>query len=51
MMILIFKLSYDLFSWMSNLLKIGRHRDLVETDLYTTLDEHIASVLGDQLEK
>ncbi|XP_022172980.1 multidrug resistance-associated protein 4-like [Myzus persicae] len=38
-------------SWMSNLLKIGRHRDLVETDLYTTLDEHIASVLGDQLEK
>eukprot|EP00102_Acyrthosiphon_pisum_P020913 XP_016658123.1 PREDICTED: multidrug resistance-associated protein 4 isoform X2 [Acyrthosiphon pisum] len=39
------------YSWMSNLLKIGRHRDLKETDLYTTLDDHISSSLGDQLEK
>lgn len=36
---------------MSNLLKIGRRRDLKETDLYTTLDDHKSSSLGDQLEK
>ncbi|XP_060872043.1 LOW QUALITY PROTEIN: ATP-binding cassette sub-family C member 4-like [Metopolophium dirhodum] len=39
------------YSWMSNLLKIGRRRDLKETDLYTTLDDHTSSSLGDQLEK
>ncbi|CAI6363623.1 unnamed protein product [Macrosiphum euphorbiae] len=36
---------------MSNLLKIGRQRDLKEIDLYTTLDDHTSSSLGDQLEK
>jgi len=40
-----------LFSWLSNLLKIGRHGDLIETDLYTTLDDHTSSSLGDQLQK
>ncbi|KAF0749577.1 putative multidrug resistance-associated protein lethal(2)03659, partial [Aphis craccivora] len=39
------------YSWMSNLLKIGRRRDLNEIDLYTTLDEHTSSPLGDKLEK
>ncbi|CAI6363936.1 unnamed protein product [Macrosiphum euphorbiae] len=39
------------YCWMSNLFKIGRHRDLIETDLYTTLDDHTSSSLGDQLEK
>ncbi|KAL4089661.1 hypothetical protein QTP88_024660 [Uroleucon formosanum] len=39
------------YMWMSNLLKIGRRRDLKETDLYTTLDDHKSSSLGDQLEK
>ncbi|CAI6360542.1 unnamed protein product [Macrosiphum euphorbiae] len=38
------------YSWMSNLLKVGWHRDLKETDLYTTLDDHTSSSLGDQLE-
>ncbi|KAL5233619.1 hypothetical protein ACI65C_001029 [Semiaphis heraclei] len=37
--------------WLSNLLKIGRHRALIETDLYTTLDDHTSSSLGDKLEK
>lgn len=36
---------------MSNLLKIGRRRDLNEIDLYTTLDDHTSSPLGDKLEK
>ncbi|XP_050060622.1 probable multidrug resistance-associated protein lethal(2)03659 isoform X2 [Aphis gossypii] len=39
------------YSWMSNLLKIGRRRDLNEIDLYTTLDDHTSSPLGDKLEK
>lgn len=42
---------YVLFSWMLNLLKTGRIRDLNETDLYATLDDQKSSTLGDQLEK
>ncbi|XP_050060625.1 probable multidrug resistance-associated protein lethal(2)03659 isoform X2 [Aphis gossypii] len=38
-------------SWISNLLKLGRLRDLNETDLYTTLDDQKSSPLGDKLEK
>ncbi|KAE9539937.1 hypothetical protein AGLY_005189 [Aphis glycines] len=38
-------------SWILNLLKIGRLRDLNETDLYTTLDDQKSSTLGDKLEK
>ncbi|CAH1736108.1 unnamed protein product [Aphis gossypii] len=38
-------------SWISKLLKIGRLRDLNETDLYTTLDDQKSSPLGDKLEK
>ncbi|XP_026807743.1 multidrug resistance-associated protein 4-like [Rhopalosiphum maidis] len=38
-------------SWISNLLKIGRLRDLNETDLFTTLDDQKSSTLGDKLEK
>ncbi|KAF0769463.1 multidrug resistance-associated protein 4-like isoform X1, partial [Aphis craccivora] len=37
--------------WISNLLKIGRLRDLNETDLYTTLDDQKSSLLADKLEK
>jgi len=42
---------YIIYSWISNLLKIGRLRDLNETDLYTTLDDQKSSTLGDKLEK
>ncbi|XP_060872288.1 probable multidrug resistance-associated protein lethal(2)03659 isoform X2 [Metopolophium dirhodum] len=39
------------YSWMLNILKTGQLRDLNETDLYTTFDDHTSSSLGDQLEK
>lgn len=42
---------YILFSWIFDLIKTGRVRDLEKTDLHTTLDDYISSTLGDQLEK
>ncbi|XP_050058893.1 ATP-binding cassette sub-family C member 4-like isoform X5 [Aphis gossypii] len=39
------------YSWMLNLFKTGQTRELVETDLYTTLDDQLSSSLGDKLEK
>lgn len=39
------------FSWMLNLFKTGRNRDLEEHDLYTTLKDHTASYLGLKLEE
>lgn len=43
--------NYVLFSWMLKLFKTGQNRDLDETDLYMTLDDHMSSSLGDKLEK
>ncbi|VVC32367.1 Hypothetical protein CINCED_3A020730 [Cinara cedri] len=39
------------FSWMLNLLKTARKRDLNENDLYATLNNHKSSLLGNELEK
>jgi hypothetical protein len=36
---------------MLKLFKTGQIRELDETDLYTTLDDQLASSLGDKLEK
>ncbi|XP_001946763.2 multidrug resistance-associated protein 4 [Acyrthosiphon pisum] len=38
------------YSWMLNLFKTGRKRDLEEDDLYMTLNEHTSSLLGNELE-
>lgn len=40
-----------LYSWLLNIYKIGQKRDLEEDDLYTTLNDHNSSVLGNELEK
>ncbi|XP_026820568.1 probable multidrug resistance-associated protein lethal(2)03659 isoform X1 [Rhopalosiphum maidis] len=39
------------YSWMLNLFKTGRKRDLEENDLYITLNDHNSSLLGNELEK
>ncbi|VVC32370.1 Hypothetical protein CINCED_3A012061 [Cinara cedri] len=39
------------FSWLLNLFATGRKRALKEDDLYTTLNNHKASLLGCELEK
>lgn len=36
---------------MLNIYKTGQKRDLEEDDLYTTLNDHSSSVLGNELEK
>lgn len=36
---------------MLKLFRIGRKRDLEENDLYTILNDHASSSLGDELEK
>lgn len=46
-----FKDEFVRFSWTLNLFKKGRKRDLEIDDLYTTLDEHTSSTLGNELEK
>jgi len=38
-------------SWILNLFKLGRKRELEENDLYLTLDEHASSSLGSDLGK
>lgn len=40
-----------LFSWLLNLFKIGRKRDLNENDLCETLEHYSSSRLGSELEK
>lgn len=42
---------FFLFSWMFNLFKEGRNRDLEENDLYSPLNNHSSSLLGNQLEE
>lgn len=37
--------------WTLKLFKTGRKRDLEVNDLYTTLDDHSSSSLGNELEK
>lgn len=46
-------LFYQIFfiSWMLNLFKIGRKKDLCANDLYATLNDYNSSSLGDELEK
>lgn len=39
------------FSWMLNLFNTGKKRDLDINDLYTTLNDHTSSSLGNALEK
>lgn len=42
---------FILFRWIINLFKKGRKKDLEINDLYSTLNEHSASILGSKLEK
>ncbi|XP_025405411.1 probable multidrug resistance-associated protein lethal(2)03659 isoform X2 [Sipha flava] len=39
------------FSWILNLFKVGLKRDLEENDLYSPLNDHLASLLGNELEE
>ncbi|VVC32375.1 ABC transporter type 1, transmembrane domain,ABC transporter-like,P-loop containing nucleoside triphosphate [Cinara cedri] len=39
------------FSWLINLFKMGLKKDLDKNDLYTPLEEHTSSLLGNELEK
>lgn len=39
------------YSWLLKIYKTGQKRDLEEDDLYTTLNDHSSSVLGNKLEK
>lgn len=40
-----------LYRWTLNLFKTGKKRDLEVNDLYTTLNDHSSSSLGNELEK
>lgn len=42
---------FFIYRWTLNLFKKGRNRDLEVNDLYTTLDDHTSSSLGNELEK
>lgn len=39
------------FSWLWNVFKVGRKRDLDENDLYAVYDDHKSSLLGNELER
>lgn len=47
----IYTFSIMFFSWILNLLKTGRKKNLEFDDLYAILDEDKTSLLGDKLEK
>lgn len=40
-----------LYRWTLKLFKTGNKRDLIENDLYATLEDHTSSSLGSRIEK